>query len=188
VVFPQPEGPRRKNNSPELIVRSIPSTASVLSYFFVKPVSEIDVITQDNSREINGMLCSQSMSFDCDYTLLQCTIVGVLNPELQLKRLRKWRAMSKKDTSINDTLQAMRKGLRKSSRQSTSVVEAWDVLVPSHIARQATIVSMRSGVLEVVTDGSAIAYQLNRLVRSGLLRDLQLASKGTLRKIKIRST
>jgi len=96
--------------------------------------------------------------------------------------------MSKKDTSINDTLQAMRKGLRKSSRQSTSVVEAWDVLVPSHIARQATIVSMRSGVLEVVTDGSAIAYQLNRLVRSGLLRDLQLASKGTLRKIKIRST
>ena len=95
--------------------------------------------------------------------------------------------MSKKDTSIDLTIQAMRNGLRKSSRQSTSVVEAWDVLVPSHIARQATIISMRNGVLEVVTDGSAIAYQLNRLVRSGLLRDLQLASKGTLRKIKIRS-
>ena len=82
----------------------------------------------------------------------------------------------------------MRKGLRKGNAQSSSIVEAWDALVPNHIARQATIVSLQNGVLEVVTDGSAIAYQLNRLVRGGLLRELQLASKGTLRKIKVRTT
>jgi|TARA_B100000959_G_scaffold184578_1_gene192887 hypothetical protein len=81
----------------------------------------------------------------------------------------------------------MRRGLRKGNRQSSSLVEAWDELVPSHIAKQATIVSIRNGVLEVATDGAAVAYQLNRLVRSGLLRDLQRASKGTLKKIKIRT-
>ena len=112
---------------------------------------------------------------------------SILNPKFQLERLRKWRAKPTRNTSIHDAIQVMRKGLRKGNRQSSSVVEAWDVLVPTHIARQATVVSIRNGVLEVVTDGSAIAYQLNRLVRGGLLRDLQLASKGTLRKIKIRS-
>ena len=111
----------------------------------------------------------------------------MLNPKSQLERLRNWRARPLRDTSIADEVQTMRNGLRKGNRQSTSLVEAWDELVPPHIARQATIVSLRSGVLEVATDGAAVAYQLNRLIRSGLLRDLQCASKGTLKKIKVRT-
>ncbi len=111
----------------------------------------------------------------------------MLNPKSQLDRLRNWRARPLRDTSISDTVVAMRKGLRKGNRQSSSLVEAWDELVPSHIAKQATIVSLRKGILEVATDGSAVAYQLNRLIRVSLLRDLQRASKGTLKKIKVRT-
>jgi hypothetical protein len=111
----------------------------------------------------------------------------MLNPKSQLERLRKWRARPALDTSINEVVHIMRKGLRRGNRQSTSLVEAWDEFVPSHIARQATIVSLRNGVLEVVTDGASVAYQLNRLIRSGLLRDLQRASKGTLKKIKVKT-
>ena len=111
----------------------------------------------------------------------------MLNPKSKLESLRKWRSRPARDTSISDAVQATRRGLRKGNRQSSSLVEAWDELVPSHIAKQATIVSIRNGVLEVATDGAAVAYQLNRLVRSGLLRDLQRESKGTLKKIKIRT-
>jgi hypothetical protein len=111
----------------------------------------------------------------------------MLNPKSQLDRLRKWRARPLRDTSINDAVNVLRRGLRKGNRQSSSLVEAWDELVPSHIARQARIVSLRNGVLEVATDGAAVGYQLNRLIRSGLLRDLQRECKGTLKKIKVRT-
>ena len=111
----------------------------------------------------------------------------MLNPKTELDRLRAWRTRPKKDASITNAIQVMRKGLRKGNRQYSSIVEVWDELVPVHIARQATIVSIRNGVLEVATDGAAVAYQLNRLVRAGLLRDLQRASRGTLQKIKVRT-
>ena len=105
----------------------------------------------------------------------------------ELERLRKWRAKKQRDTSITSVILAMQKGLRKGNRQSTSLLEAWDELVPSHIATQATPVSIKKGVLEVVTDGSATSYQLNRLIRGGLLRELQRKTKCTLRKIRVRT-
>ena len=105
----------------------------------------------------------------------------------ELERLRKWRSRKDRDTSITSAIQSMRKGLRKGNRQSTSLLEAWDEFVPSHLAAQATIVSIRGGVLEVVTDGAAVAYKLNRLIRGGLLRELQNKTKGTLKKIRVRT-
>src|SRR5262245_29099724 len=44
VVFPQPDGPSRKNNSPALIVRSIESTATVPPKCLLKPLRVMDVI------------------------------------------------------------------------------------------------------------------------------------------------
>ncbi|MDP7008206.1 MAG: DciA family protein [Phycisphaerales bacterium] len=111
----------------------------------------------------------------------------MLNPKANLERLRKWRARPNKDLGIDNALHVVRKGLRKGNRQLNSILEIWDERVPQHIAKQATIVSLRGGVLEVTTDGAAISYQLNRLIRGGLLRDLQRASKGTLKKIKVRT-
>lgn len=111
----------------------------------------------------------------------------MMDPQTKLDRLRTYRARQERETSINETVQSVRKGLRKGNKASSSLIEAWDAAVPSHIANQATIVSMRNGVLDVLTDGASIAYQLNRLVRSGLLRELQKATKGTLRKIRVRS-
>jgi hypothetical protein len=55
VVFPHPEGPSKKNNSPDSIVKSMASTARVLSYLFVKPLRAITVIVQDNNRQLQNM-------------------------------------------------------------------------------------------------------------------------------------
>ena len=114
-------------------------------------------------------------------------MIAMMDPQSELDRLRKYKTRRVRETSINETVQSLRKGLRKGNKTSSSLIEAWDAAVPSHIANQATMVSMRNGVLEVLTDGSSVAYQLNRLVRSGLLRELQKATKGTLRKIRVRS-
>ena len=185
--MPQPDGPSRKKSSPELICRSMASTASVLSYLFVKPVNEIAVIGQDNNRVIKRRGIDERAIFYRGQVPVQCTMIAMMDPQSELDRLRKYKTRRVRETSINETVQSLRKGLRKGNKTSSSLIEAWDAAVPSHIANQATMVSMRNGVLEVLTDGSSVAYQLNRLVRSGLLRELQKATKGTLRKIRVRS-
>lgn len=163
------------------------STASVLSYLLVNPVNEIAVIVRDNTRVSKVRGIDRCAVLYCGHPSVQCTMNTMMDPQTKLDRLRTYRARQERETSINETVQSVRKGLRKGNKASSSLIEAWDAAVPSHIANQATIVSMRNGVLDVLTDGASVAYQLNRLVRSGLLRELQKATKGTLRKIRVRS-
>lgn len=108
------------------------------------------------------------------------------NGNVQLEQLRKWRARHDKDISVGATIQELRRNLKKSSKQLTQLIEAWDELVPSHIHQSANPISFQSGVLEVYADGSPTAYQLNRIIRAGLLRELQQRCSGTLKQIRVR--
>ena len=105
---------------------------------------------------------------------------------VQLEQLRKWRARRDKDISIGATIEKLRRNLKKSNKQLTQLVEAWDELVPSHIHQNTNPISFRGGVLEVYADGSPTVYQLNRIIRAGLLRELQQRCSGTLNQIRVR--
>jgi len=107
------------------------------------------------------------------------------NLTAQLERLRKWRTSREKDISIGSSIIELRKTLKKTNRQLTSILERWDKLVPEQLNQNATPTSLKSGVLSVTVSDSPTAYQLNRLIRSSLLRDLQQCSSGTLRQIKV---
>lgn len=106
----------------------------------------------------------------------------------QLEQIRSWRARKDRDISINAPIQELRRNLKKSSKQLTQLIEAWDELVPPHIHRSANPVSFQAGVLEICADGSPTAYQLNRIIRAGLLRELQRRCSGTLKQIRVRVT
>jgi hypothetical protein len=104
----------------------------------------------------------------------------------QLKQIRQWRARREKDFSIGATIHELQRTLKKSNKHLTQLIEAWDELVPKQIHQSANPTSFQGGVLEVFADGSPTAYQLNRLIRAGLLRDLQLRCSGTLKQIRVR--
>ena len=104
----------------------------------------------------------------------------------QLNQVRKWRARRDKDTSIGATIHELRRSLKKSNKHLTQLIEAWDELVPAHIHQCANPTSFQGGILEVYADGSPTAYQLNRLIRAGLLRELQQRCSGTLKEIRVR--
>jgi predicted nucleic acid-binding Zn ribbon protein len=110
------------------------------------------------------------------------------NSMTQLKQLRQWRTRQDKDLSIGATIHELRRTLKKSNKQLTQLIEAWDELVPSHIHECATPISFQGGVLEVFADGSPTAYQLNRMIRAGLLRELQQRCSGTLKQVRVRVT
>lgn len=104
----------------------------------------------------------------------------------KLKQIREWRARRDKDISVGATIHELQRTLKRSNKHLSQLIEAWDDLVPTRFQHSATPTSFQSGVLEVLADGSPTAYQLNRIIRSGLLRELQQRCSGTLKQIRVR--
>jgi hypothetical protein len=104
----------------------------------------------------------------------------------KLEQLQKWRALRKKELRIDQTMNLFCRSLKKASKQLVQMQDAWLELVPQHINQVSMPIALRSGTLEVVVDSASSAYQVNRLVRGTLLRDLQLRCSGTLVHIKVR--
>lgn len=105
---------------------------------------------------------------------------------IKMEQLRKWRSRRKKDVSIDSMMRVVCRSLRKTNKQLVQIQEAWQEFVPQRLHQVAVPIALRSGVLEVSVDSSPTAFQINRLIRSGLLRQLQQRSGGTLRKIHVR--
>lgn len=110
------------------------------------------------------------------------------NVVVKLEQLRKWRARRDRDISIGTSILAMRRILKKSNKQLSQLLDAWDEFVPAEIRQHAHPISLRGGVLEVAADSAPTAYQLNRLIRTRLLRELQRNCSGTLNRIRVRIT
>ncbi len=104
----------------------------------------------------------------------------------KIYQLRKWRSRKKRDLGIDSTMLSVCKSLKKTNKQLMQIQEAWNELIPSRLQATTIPTSLRSGVLEITVDGSPTAYQINRLVRSGLLRELQERSGRTLKQIRVR--
>ncbi len=105
----------------------------------------------------------------------------------QLEQIRLWRKRNVRDTSISATILELRKSLKKTNKQLSQIIEAWDLHVPEQIHKNAIPTSLRGGVLEVTVDDSPTAYHLNQLIRAGLLNTLQTKCSSTLKKIKVRT-
>ncbi|MDP7005580.1 MAG: DUF721 domain-containing protein [Phycisphaerales bacterium] len=104
----------------------------------------------------------------------------------QLEQLRKWRTRPERDISLGASIVELRKSLKKTNKQLNTILEVWDEVLPEHLNQNATPTSLRSGTLFVTVSDSSTAYQLNRLVRASLLRELQKRSSRTLKQIKIK--
>jgi hypothetical protein len=109
------------------------------------------------------------------------------NASNQLEQIRLWRKRNFRDSSISATILELRKSLKKTNKQLTQIMQAWDLHVPAHIHKNAIPTSLRGGILEITVDDSPTAYQLNQLIRAGLLNTLQTNCSSTLKKIKVRT-
>ena len=106
--------------------------------------------------------------------------------EIKIENLQKWRSVRKREMRIDSVMHTFCRSLKKTNKQLSQIQQAWNELVPEHLCQVAIPFSFKGGVLEVTVDGSPTAYQVNRLVRSGLLRQLQEKCSGTLRRVRVR--
>ena len=116
---------------------------------------------------------------------LNSTISKMSNFEDKLEKLRTWRGRKDRDLTLKRDLIALQRSLKKTNNQLSQIYELWESVVPEKIKANAHPISLQRGVLEIAANGSPTSYQLQRLIREGLLQALQSQCTTHLKKIKI---
>ncbi|MHC5002350.1 MAG: DciA family protein [Planctomycetota bacterium] len=107
-------------------------------------------------------------------------------PLRQLEQLRERRARPERDLSIRSMVQATADALRRTERGLGELIEHWQAVVPPDLAARSSLAALRGGVLEVRVDSASVRYELDRVLRSGGLRELQRRYRGTLVRVRLR--
>ena len=103
-----------------------------------------------------------------------------------LENLRRWRGPRRRDLTLADLPERVERTVLKPHRQLGAVAMLWRELVPGHLLDRTALVSFQRGVLTVELTDSATLYELDRLLRCGLERQLRTACKTTLRRVRCR--
>lgn len=106
---------------------------------------------------------------------------------LRLERLRKWRNRQERDYSLSFLQGQFKEQIARPHRQLSQVSALWGELVPADLVEHTRLEGLRRGILKVSVDSSSRLYELDRLLRQGLERQLIRSHKGGgLRKVRLR--
>lgn len=108
--------------------------------------------------------------------------------DAHLRKLRQYRVPKEQDLSLDFLKQQFQRDVAKPYKQLGAVAVIWQQLVPAELAAHTRLEGLSRGVLRVTVDSSAHLYELDRLLRAGLERDIIRKHAGAaLRKIKLRN-
>jgi hypothetical protein len=96
----------------------------------------------------------------------------------RLERLRQWHTRPEPDLSLSFLREQFKRDVEKPYKQLAQVAAVWSALVPAALAAHCRLVSLSRGVLRVAVEDSAHLYELDRLLRQGLERQVRTAAKG----------
>ncbi|MCH2160302.1 MAG: DUF721 domain-containing protein [Phycisphaerales bacterium] len=99
--------------------------------------------------------------------------------------LRKRNRRGERDYAIVGLLEGIRREASRSRKASGNFVDAWEAVVPPEFVRETRVKGLSGGVARVGVRSSAMQYELDRLLRTGLLSELRAAFGGLLRRVKV---
>jgi hypothetical protein len=103
----------------------------------------------------------------------------------EIARLGASRARFARELSIAAIITATRNQAADVHRKLGELIELWEELVPQEVAAHTALTALKGGVLHVTVDSSSIAYELDRLLREGLVIALRTRYRGTLTRVKV---
>src|SRR5262245_15070974 len=106
--------------------------------------------------------------------------------QAELERLRSRRARPERAVPIAATVSAIAADVRRTHKRHGELIELWERFVPADLAAQSSIVSFRGGVAQVQVESAAASFEIDRLLRSGVLATLRQNFSGTLTRIKVK--
>jgi hypothetical protein len=104
----------------------------------------------------------------------------------QLEKLRRLRGNRSRDVSIASAIEAAANAAAHTQKKLGELIELWECHVPSAIANHTTLTGVRAGVLHVTADSSSAAFELDRILRGGLINDLRRGYRGTLTRVRVK--
>ena len=108
-----------------------------------------------------------------------------MNPMLrQIEKLQGWRGRRAAELSIEPMIARLQDQAGESQRRLGDLITLWSALLPPELVERTVITSVRSGVMRVTVDSAATAFEIDRLLRSGLEGDLRRGFRGTLTRVK----
>jgi len=103
-----------------------------------------------------------------------------------VERLRQWRNRPAPEVAVGPIVEGLEKQLAKGHKQFGKVVELWLELVPEELASKTRLASLSRGVLTVEVPDSVAMYELDRLLRSGVERELRERCKAPVRSVRVK--
>ena len=76
------------------------------------------------------------------------------------------------------------KSVTRPGEKMAGIAELWQLHVPHKIVQRSRLAAFHRGTLTVALDSATVRAELDSQLRSGLLRTLQMGSKGALFKVK----
>jgi len=104
-----------------------------------------------------------------------------------LDQLRKHRNRPDPDYSLNFLKNTFKNEVEKPYKQLGELAELWTRLVPDNMARHTKLINLRRGLLTIAVSSNAHLYQIDRLLRQGLNKQLTTMNKQkAIRRIQLR--
>ena len=103
-----------------------------------------------------------------------------------LEDLRRWRNPAPRDLTLGKLPGYVESQYAKPHGQVGQLAGIWGELIPEPLAARTALASFSRGVLTVHVADSPALYELDRLLRGGVERRIQRASRAGLRRIKLR--
>jgi hypothetical protein len=113
--------------------------------------------------------------------------MSVMAPTAQhLEQLRGWRVKPPRTACFSQLLPKLQRQLTRTQKQVGAFADAWDTCVPAGLRDRCRVETMRGGTVRVTASSSAIVFQLDRALRSGLLRELRAACSTTITRVDVK--
>jgi hypothetical protein len=103
-----------------------------------------------------------------------------------LKRLSEWKQAHPPDLSLSFLKKQFKRDIERPHKQLGDLGELWRSLLPAEIVQRTRLEGLSRGVLRVTVNSSATLYELDRLLREGVDRELKRQHKGMLTKVRLR--
>lgn len=104
-----------------------------------------------------------------------------------LDRLRQSRSLPTRDLSLAFLTKQFNRDVAKPYKQLGDLAALWGQLLPQRLAQRTRLVGLSRGVLHVEVDNPAAHFEIDRLLRGGLQKQLVEGHKGpAFRKVQVK--
>lgn len=105
----------------------------------------------------------------------------------KLERARKSRSLPSPDLSLGFLAEQFKREVAKPYQQLGDLAELWRELVPANLVDKSRLVGLSRGVLHVEVDNAAAHFEIDRLLRGGLQKQLIQRHRGpAFRKVSVK--